>query len=151
MKHRLVDVYPYRILDGGAVEHLLLHRAQGAVYSGEWRMVGGKVEDSESAWQAGLRELSEETGLKPVRFWALPSVNSFYEWQSDAVHHIPAFAAEVDRNPVLDHEHDDFAWLSLEDALIRMAWPEQCRLLRLLDSYLRRSVPPELLIVPPTG
>jgi dihydroneopterin triphosphate diphosphatase len=144
---RVVDVYPYRRGERCAPEFLLVRRASGLVYAGQWRMIGGKVDAGETAWHAALRELREETGLVPVRFWALPSVNHFYEWQRDTVALVPAFAAEVDADPELDREHDAFAWLPAEAAAARLAWPEQARLLRLAEALLRAGgVPPELEI-----
>ena len=143
---RVIDVYPYRLVEDGEPEFLLLRRAAGVVYAGAWRMVGGKIDAGEAAWQAALRELCEETGCLPRRLWALPSVNTFYEWQHDRVNLTPAFAAELDADPVLDHEHEAFAWLPVEEAVMRLRWPEQQRLLRLAHRILRQGVPPELLV-----
>jgi dATP pyrophosphohydrolase len=109
-------------------------------------MVGGKIKSSEAAWETARRELREETGCTPVRFWTVPSVNSFYEWQADRVNLIPAFAAEVSGDIALDEEHDAHAWLSLDDATERLEWPEQERLLRLVDRLLRNGIPPDLVI-----
>lgn len=131
-----VDVYPYR-WRGSDPEWLLLRRADGVRYAGTWRMVGGKVQPGEPAWRAALRELCEETGRRPRRAWTLPSANVFYEWEADAVRVLPAFAAELDADPVLCREHDAFAWLGAEEAAARLAWPEQQRLLRLADTLLR--------------
>lgn len=143
---RVVDVYPYR-RTSGVVEFLLLHRAEGGVYAGQWRMVGGKIEGGEAAWQAALRELHEETGQRPVEAWTVPSVNAFYEWQADRLNLIPAFAAELAAAPVLDREHDAVAWLPAEDAVARLAWPEQRRLLRLIARLLSDGpIPPELVL-----
>jgi dATP pyrophosphohydrolase len=142
---RVVDVYPYR-LSGDQPEYLLLRRATDTTYAGEWRMVGGKIKSSEAAWETARRELREETGCTPVRFWTVPSVNSFYEWQADRVNLIPAFAAEVSGDIALDDEHDAHAWLSLDDAAERLGWPEQERLLRLTDRLLRDGIPPDLVI-----
>ena len=74
----------------------------------------------------------------------LPSVNTFYEWQHDRVNLTPAFAAELAADPVLNHEHDAFAWLAVEEAAPRLRWPEQQRLLRLAAQIVRQGVPPEL-------
>lgn len=142
---RVVDVYPYR-RGAAAPAFLLLRRAKGAAYARQWRMVGGKIKPSEKAWQAALRELREETGRTPETFWVLPSANVFYEWQHDRLNLAPAFAAALPSDPVLDDEHDAFAWLSADEAAARLCWPEQRRLLRLADRMLRQGVPPELFI-----
>ncbi|ABC45918.1 hydrolase, NUDIX family protein [Salinibacter ruber DSM 13855] len=145
---RVVDVYPYR---ESAVnpEFLLLRRAPGTEYAGQWRMVGGKIESGEAAWETAHREVTEETGHAPDRLWTLPSVNAFYEWQDDRVNLIPAFAAALPGDPVLDDEHDAFAWLPAEEAAGRLAWPEQQRLLRLADQTLRAGIPPQLVVRTP--
>ena len=109
-------------------------------------MVGGKIKSSEAAWKTARRELREETGCVPVRFWTVPSVNSFYEWRADRVNLIPAFAAEVSGDLTLDDEHDAHAWLALDDAAKRLGWPEQERLLRLTDRLLREGISPDLVI-----
>lgn len=144
---RVVDVYPYRTASANP-EFLLLRRAPAAEYAGQWRMVGGKIEHDEAAWETALRELEEETGHTPSRFWALPSVNAFYEWRNDRVNLIPAFAAALSDDPVLDDEHDAFAWLTVREATDRLAWPEQQRLLRLAARTIREGIPPSLIVGP---
>jgi dATP pyrophosphohydrolase len=145
---RVVDVYPYR-KEAVNPEFLLLHRAPGTTYAGQWRMVGGKIKEDEAAWETARREVTEETGHSPTRLWTLPSVNAFYEWQDDRINLIPAFAAALPADPVLDDEHDAFAWLPTPEAVDRLARPEQQRLLRLADRILRNGVPPRLVVQPP--
>ncbi|HMB94118.1 MAG TPA: NUDIX pyrophosphatase [Rhodothermales bacterium] len=145
---RVIDVYPYRFVEQGA-EFLLLQRAADVAYAGTWRMVGGKIEPGETAWQAAVRELREETGRTPRRLWALPSANVFYEWEHDRINVAPSFAAELDADPVLDREHDAFVWLPVDEAVHRLAWPEQQRLARLAYQLLRNGVPQELTILGP--
>lgn len=137
---RLIDCYPYRIKNG-VPEFLLLKRAGSKIYAGQWRMVGGKVKEGETRWQGALRELKEETGLKAIRFWTIPSVNSFYEQKSDAIHQIPAFAAELsaDEEPLLDDEHTGYEWLNASEAVERVPWPEQKRLILLSDNIIRND------------
>ncbi|NNF57702.1 MAG: NUDIX pyrophosphatase [Rhodothermaceae bacterium] len=144
---RVVDVYPYRLRAGHTPEFLLARRSADQVYAGQWRMIGGKIDDGETAWKAALRELREETGCTPRRFWTVPSVNTFYEWQRDTVALVPAFAAELGADPVLDGEHDAFAWLPAEQAAARLMWPEQARLVRLVADLIRTdAIAPELEI-----
>ena len=139
-KKQLIDLYPYRLVNDRP-EFLLFKRAKGKIYQGQWRMVGGKVEPGETSWQAALRELKEETGLVPVKLWTIPSVNTFYEYRSDAIHLIPAFAAEIysSQAPDLDDEHTEYEWLSLEEAVSRISWPEQRRLLKLTQSIITEN------------
>lgn len=142
---RAVDVYPYREQSVNP-EYLLLRRAPGTQYAGQWRMVGGKIEADEAAWETGLRELEEETGLRPRHYWTLPSLNTFYEWAHDRVTLAPAFAAALPEDPTLDDEHDAFAWRPAPEAARHLDWPEQKRLLRLTDRLLRDGIPPSLVV-----
>jgi len=129
---RLIDLYAYRKF-GKTIEFLLFKRAKGKIYEGQWRMVGGKVKTAETYWEAALRELKEETGLEPVSFWTIPSVNQFYEPSTDKILTIPAFAAEIakEQQIALDEEHTEFKWFTPEMALKKIAWPEQKRLIKL--------------------
>lgn len=142
---RVVDVYPYR-KQRDALELLVLRRSNQTSYAGTWRMVGGTIEADETAWKAALRELQEETGCVPEQFWTLPSLNHFYEWEHDRITLIPAFAAEVSGVPTLNHEHDDWMWVSVDEAEQRLQWPEQQRLARLVASMCAQGVPEALQI-----
>jgi dihydroneopterin triphosphate diphosphatase len=148
LRPRVVDVYPYRLAPAGVPEWLLLRRAPGTLYAGTWRMVGGKVKAGEPGWRAALRELREETGRRAVRAWTLPSANVFYEWTDDRLTIAPAFAAEIEGDPVLDAEHDAFVWLRVAEAAVRLAWPEQRRLIRLADELLVTGSPPNEWLLP---
>lgn len=132
----LVDLYPYRMQD--EPEFLLLKRAPEKLYSGQWRMIGGKVENCEAAWQSGLRELREETGLFPKLYWSVPSINQFYEPATDQLHHIPVFAAEVSVNNSihLNEEHTEWRWFKINETEGIINWPEQQRLLSLINQIL---------------
>lgn len=129
---KLIDVYPYR-LKNGYPEFLLLKRSSNKIYANQWRMIGGKVKSGESSWKAALRELKEETGITPQKFWTLPSVNQFYEAKTDTIHFIPAFAAELPAEDeiILDDEHSAFKWVNIEGIEPYISWPEQRRLMKL--------------------
>lgn len=139
-KKKLIDLYPYRIKNNN-VEFLLFKRSSGKIYEGQWRMIGGKVKPEETRWQAALRELKEETGLQPLHFWSVPSINQFYEHSSDTIHSIPAFAAEIDASAgiSLDDEHSEYMWINPDNASDFIQWPEQIRLIKLTNQLINTN------------
>lgn len=130
---RLVDVYPYNE-EQKRVKFLIFKRTDEIIYPSQWRMIGGKAKESEKYYTAALRELHEETGLRPSTFWTIPSLNQFYDHKTDEIHHIPAFAAEVNPNkPItLNHEHSGHRWIFEDEIDNYIKWPEQRRLMKLL-------------------
>jgi 8-oxo-dGTP pyrophosphatase MutT (NUDIX family) len=138
---------------GTTLQVLLLRRAPHGRNPGSWETVHGTIEEGETPVQASLRELREETGLTPDRFYNLSRIEGFYQHKSDELVIIPAFAAFVaaDTLPLLSREHDAFVWLGPRDAAKRFAWPRERRALEdvlsivgsggggLLDDVLRVS------------
>jgi 8-oxo-dGTP pyrophosphatase MutT (NUDIX family) len=122
----VIDVYPFRRAENG-VEFLLLKRVASVRLGGTWQAVHGRIEAGETAWQAALRELKEETGLAPLGFWQIEFVNTFYLATEDRVLICPCFAAEIasDADVTLSHEHTDFRWEPTEQALRSFMWPGQ--------------------------
>lgn len=125
----LVDVLVLRRA-GTSLECLLLRRSTVGRSPGSWEMVHGHVDAGESAKEAALRELQEETGLAPLSFYNLSRVESFYLHKRDVVSLVAMFAAFVDRAPVqLSEEHDDAVWLPVDEARRRFSWPREVRCL----------------------
>lgn len=117
-----IDVFPFS-RQKGELKFLLLRRAPTNTYAGIWQPVAGKIRTGETAWQAGLRELQEETSLQPEGFYALDHVSTYYLHESDRILHVPAFIAEIPKsNPTLSHEHDAYQWCTLDRALELASW-----------------------------
>ena len=123
---RTFDCHVARLTEDG-YRFLLMRRAPGKQYAGSWRMVAGKLEEGETAWQACVREVVEETQLKVTRLLVVPYVNRFYEWEEDRINDIPVFLAIVDNdsNPKLDDEHEYFTWLAAGQAISSLRWAGQ--------------------------
>jgi dATP pyrophosphohydrolase len=93
-------------------------------------MVHGHADPEEAPRDAALRELREETGFTPLRLYNLSRVESFYLHKNDTVTLVAMFAAFVDQAAVrLSEEHDDFVWLSVDEARRKFSWPREVRCL----------------------
>ncbi len=57
--------------------YLVLKRSSSYL-TGTWQPISGRIEKGEKAWEAALREIKEETGLTPDRFYSTNQVESFY-------------------------------------------------------------------------
>jgi 8-oxo-dGTP pyrophosphatase MutT (NUDIX family) len=131
-KNREVAVFVYR-----GDQFLLTRRS----HDGKWNVVAGQVEDGESFAAAAARELAEEAQLdSPIvdldfqrSYEVEAQFRSLYAPGEYTVT-IAAFAAEAPAGwePVLNHEHNDYRWCSLADALALLYWPEMKEALRAL-------------------
>lgn len=124
---------------GPSHEFLQLRRASQKYMGGTWQLVSGGIEESETAWQAALRECREETGLTPVEFYQVDVVNTFYLAASDSIMQSPMFCALVSPGAivVLNHEHTDFRWVPRSEIESKVMWPgERCALIELCREIL---------------
>ena len=110
---------------GEQLEVLCLRRAAKGRSPGSWEAVHGHVDKGETAVDAALREIKEETGLAPERLYSLSRAEAFYHHSENEVVMIPVFAAFVaaDAKVKLSKEHDKHEWLRVQAARVRMSWP----------------------------
>ena len=121
-----IEVHIFR-RRGKRLEMLLIRRSPQRSLAGVWQPVTGGIERRESAMAAAAREVLEETGLTPIRWWALEHMAAFYDVAGDRVRVVPVFAAEVAwTDPVhLSDEHDRYAFMSRTAACRRVLWATQ--------------------------
>jgi len=115
------------VLRGAAeeLEVLCLRRAPKGRSPGSWEAVHGHIDPGETPVAAVLREIQEETGLKPERLYSLSRAEAFYRHSENELVLIPVFAAFVARDAKvkLSKEHDEHEWLRSQAARVRMSWP----------------------------
>ncbi|CAI2337800.1 NUDIX domain-containing protein [Vibrio parahaemolyticus] len=93
----------------GVDKILLLKRVKG----GYWCHVAG-----ETGWQTILRELKEETQIDDVELHKADFLEQFYEAKENRILVIPCFVLFCPPNQpvVLNEEHTEYRWCSLEEA-----------------------------------
>jgi dATP pyrophosphohydrolase len=113
----------------GAWQMLALRRAPDRDRPGSWEIVHGHIDAAERPDECARRELREETGLAPHKFYNLSRVDAFYENRTGEVIMIPVFVAFVDAAAAvtLSAEHDGCEWLAPEEAQRRLTWPRERR------------------------
>ena len=120
---------------------LIVHRSprQGSY----WHVVAGGVEPGETAQEAAIRELREETGLEAPVVAPRSVVEYVYPLTEEPAERRAAYdpaVAEVtvtcfvadapdDWEPMLDWEHDGHRWCSPQEAADTLRWPETARAL----------------------
>ena len=114
---------------GETLEVLALRRGLHGRNPGSWETIHGTIESGETPVQASLRELREETGLVPAKFYNLSRTEAFYQHRTDELAVIPVFAAFVaaDSRVTISAEHDRAEWLRVREAAGRFAWPRERR------------------------
>ena len=93
---------------------------------GHWDFVKGKMENSEEPKQTAIRETKEETGIIDVEF--IDGFNeeisyTFYVNNEEIDKKVIFYLGKTKSTEiVLSHEHLDFAWLNLKDAMDRITY-----------------------------
>lgn len=126
LRSDLVDGYLFR-RRGETVELLQVRRAGSAdLAPATWQPVMGHVQHDETAVDAIVREIAEETGLRRSQFlgfWQLQQVHPYFVAALDAVVLSPRFVVEApaEWSPTLNREHDGFRFIDLTTP----GWREQ--------------------------
>ncbi len=103
---------------------LILRRTEGESYGGFWGFMTGGKRGNETVAQVVVRELYEETGLKPLSLWATEYLIQFYEPERDAIWLLPLIVAVVpeEAHVRLSSENSEYRWLPAQKARHLVSW-----------------------------
>ncbi len=120
----LVCAFLVRRIDG-QWWFLQLQRTPDAYMGGTFQLVAGGIQPGETAIEAILREIKEETGYEPIELYQLDVINSFYLAVRDTIYHCPMFCAIVPATiePTLNDEHVDYRWMPVTLYSAALMWP----------------------------
>ncbi len=125
LRSNIIAIYIVRPARDG-LELLMLQRPPSHRFAGAWQTVGGHIEEKqgETAWQAAMRELDEETGLEVERWFRIDRPETFYNPENDTIYIVPAFAALVAARaePTISAEHQAWRWQSPTQAAETVDW-----------------------------
>jgi 8-oxo-dGTP pyrophosphatase MutT (NUDIX family) len=104
-------------------------------YGKHWDYPKGHLEEGETAWQAAVRELREETGIRQVDRVGRFERDMHYVFRSPkkgvVTKTVTYFLGRTRAEAVkVSHEHEGYEWLPLEEALQRLTFDNAREMLR---------------------
>jgi dATP pyrophosphohydrolase len=133
-------------VEGGVCWHLIIRRSSQRL-GGTWQMVSGRIEAGETGWQAALREIHEETGLVPDRFYSANVLESFYDASQNCINLIPVFVAFIESNQTVQvsDEHSAYKWVTHNEAETYLNFDHQKEMLKTIERQFVEKAPNEAL------
>lgn len=127
----------------GKIKYLLLKRSpDNPVYPNIWQVITGRIEENETAVQAAIRELREETALLPLKMWTIPYLAHFFNPRKNEINASPVFAFFTDyiENISISNEHSDFLWADFNNAINRLELPSHKEGTKLFREYILNNI-----------
>jgi dATP pyrophosphohydrolase len=115
VKSYSIAAYLCRIASGRG-RYLIIKRSTPYLED-SWQMISGAVEPGETGWEAALREIKEEAGLVPDRFYSADILEQFYRPDLNCIILVPVFVGFLDAKQEvrLSSEHSEYKWIGVED------------------------------------
>ena len=130
----------------GKIEYLLLKRK---LHWKGWEFPKGGIRIFESKKRAIKREIKEETGLKIKKIKKF-NLNGRYKYdkeypdrrgfigQSFSLYAVEVKKPAKGKIKIDEREHTDYKWLNFEQAIKKLAWPNQKKCLKIVDEWIKK-------------
>jgi len=123
--------------------YLLLYRKAHGPYKEAWGFPRGLIEKGETEEDTAKREIKEETGLTDLEFKKgfRKKIHFFYKREGQMISKdVIYLLAETKSEKVkLSYEHDDFAWLTFDEALKKLTFKNDKEVLRAANDFLTKG------------
>lgn len=113
-----------------------------------WNFPKGKLEESEKSWQAALREVKEETGLKQTELKFIENFKAYERFmltrgKEKAFKIVILYLAETHQpNITVSFEHEGYAWFTFAEARKVLAhYPDNIKILTTAYDFLKKGAP----------
>lgn len=132
-------IIPYQVVDNTILYLLLQYSA------GHWEFPKGKIEKGEDKQQAAHRELMEETGLTAE---IDPNFEETFDYiftdyiDKQLAHKTVYFfiGKAKSKKVVLSYEHQNYAWLTYDDAMNQLTYKNAKAVLETVNEYLLQLI-----------
>lgn len=139
-EHHSAGVVVFKHDENGERKYLLLHYP-----SGHWDYPKGHLEKGETAKEAAIRELVEETAIEDIDLLNGFMVPMYYEYTGHGMKHkktVDYFAGETkqDESSVkISHEHQGHGWFAYDKAVETLTFDNAKDILIAVEALVRAS------------
>ncbi|PWD51116.1 NUDIX hydrolase [Serinibacter arcticus] len=128
------------VVDGVALCAVIARRNRAGRL--EWCLPKGHLEGVETAEQAAVREVAEETGIVSQVVRHLATIDYWFAGHDRRVHKVvhhyllAALGGELTTENDPDHEAEEVAWVALDELASRLAYPNERRIVAMARDVL---------------
>ena len=142
IREKSIGAIVYR-KEEGKILYLLLYKKAHNKFKEAWNFSRGLIEKGEYEKQTAIREIEEETGLNELEFKDGFKAKIHFFYRRDGLNiskDVIYFLAETkNKNIKISHEHNDFSWLTFENALSKLTFKNDKEVLRKANDFLTKT------------
>ena len=127
---------------------LLLKRATTNLHN-MWCYIGGSIEEGETAVDAIIREIKEETSITELTLYSANLFDQIFSPLENYIYVAPVFVGFVKESQTvnLNDEHSEYQWLPINKALKKVSLPGNEEVLRSIERNFIQKEPADFLLI----